>query len=836
MTSLLHSDSITGDLMFLRVLPSTFVLLLLSMTSDTIHAQSLPAAGPDAGRGEAHGRIVSAVNGSPIRSATVEVIGAPDSLVIAARVPVRPDGSFRADGLANGSYRVRVRALGFAPTRTPVFTITAAAAIIDVGTVSLISAAVELQRLTVSEARRAVELAPDRTTYTVRDMPTTRGGSAVDVLRTVPAVDVDMDNSISLRGDAGVIVQINGRRSAMNPAQLGNFLAQLPAAMVEKIEIIPNPSARENPEGSSGIINIVLKKKSDAGTSGGVTAAEGTTGRKDVGANAGFQHNALTYFGSYGYSRDSRPRTESLLRENLYATPLSFLDQHTSRTQIPKVHTVTSAMTWAMGKHDELSADMRYSTRIEDETSQLLYRDLDAQRQLTGLRERSSTTVNSEDGFESTLEYKHGFAKEHHELSTEIRFERASEGGPSDYTSRVLTLAGEPTGSSTRESIAPMERPNQRSAKVDYVLPVREHLQLSAGYSGTWQLFRTTLDTRIFDSALGAFAIDPERTTAFTFDQVVNAAYGIVTGSTGNLNMQAGVRVETAGTQFRRRSTATGFENHYRSAFPSALLSYNVDDATQVKLSFSTRIRRPDEPDQLDPTPHYQDPLNLSRGNPSLKPEYIRAFELGFQRSNGATTLQVTPFYRHTFDAVRRIRTIDDVGVTTSTFANIATTDNYGTDVTLALHSGPLTGFIGGSAYRQQSDASNISALLSARSFGWSARTNASLRVSKTFDVQTILSYRARTTVEQGSNNAQTRVSLAARQKLMHDRVSLTLRIIDPFSTEREGSTTIDPRFTQVSRRARQARGALLNVTWNFGKPPKDKPIAPEEGAASASS
>ncbi len=777
---------------------------------------------------------MSAANGSPVRSPSIEVIGTSDSLIVASRVSYLGDGGFRADGLAVGSYRLRVRALGFAPTRTPVFTITAAAPRLDVGTLSLVSAAVELQRLTVSEARRAVELAPDRTTYAVRDMPTTRGGSAVDVLRTVPSLDVDMDNTISLRGDAGVIVQINGRRSAMNPAQLGNFLAQLPAAMVEKIEIIPNPSARENPEGSSGIINIVLKKKADAGSSGGVTAAEGTTGRRDVGANAGFQRKALTYFGSYGYSRDSRPRTESLLRNNLYATPLSYLDQRASRTQIPKVHTVTSALTWVMGKHDEIAADMRYSTRVEDETSQLLYRDLNAQRQLTGLRDRSSTTTNSEDGFESTLEYKHGFAKEDHELTTELRFERASEGGPSDYTSRVLTLAGAPAGSPARESIAPMERPTQRGAKIDYVLPLREHLQLSAGYSGTWQRFRTTLDTRVFDTTLDAFVIDPERTTAFTFDQVVNAAYGIVTGSAGSLNMQAGVRVEDASTQFRRKGTGAGFENHYGSAFPSALVSYNIDDATQVKLSFSTRIRRPDEPDQLDPTPHYQDPLNLSRGNPSLKPEYIRAFELGFQRSSRATTLQVTPFYRHTFDAVRRIRSIDGSGVTTSTFANIATTDNYGTDVTLALHGGPLTGFVGGSGYRQQSDASNVSSLLSARTFGWSARTNASLRVSRSFDVQTILSYRARTTVEQGSLDAQTRVSFAARQKLMRDRMSLTLRITDPFRTEREGSTTIDPRFTQVSHRARQARGALLNVTWNFGKPPKDKPIAPEEGAASS--
>ena len=134
-----------------------------------------------------------------------------------------------------------------------------------------------------------MQLAPDRNTYVVRDMPTTRGGTALDVLRNVPSVDVDIDNIVSLRGNTGVIVQINGRPSPMKPAQLGNFLAQLPADMVDKVEVVPNPSAREDPTGAAGIINIVLKQEADAGTSGGLTVAGGTTGQVNIGANLGYQ-------------------------------------------------------------------------------------------------------------------------------------------------------------------------------------------------------------------------------------------------------------------------------------------------------------------------------------------------------------------------------------------------------------------------------------------------------------------------------------------------------------------------------------------------------------------
>ncbi|MEP7348102.1 MAG: outer membrane beta-barrel family protein, partial [Gemmatimonadaceae bacterium] len=280
-------------------------------------------------------------------------------------------------------------------------------------------------------------------------------------------------------------------------------------------------------------------------------------------------------------------------------------------------------------------------------------------------------------------------------------------------------------------------------------------------------------------------------------------------------------------THFHLRTSDSTYDNPYNSVFPSALVAYNLDDSHQLKLSYSTRIRRPDETDLLDPTPRYADPLNIFRGNPYLQPEYIRALELGLQRTQDHLTIQLTPFFRHTIDAVRGLRSIDSAGVSTRTFANVASTDAYGADATVALSGGRLSGFAGASAFRQVSDAANVGPGLNARTFGWTARTNASFRVSSTLDVQSILFYRGPMTVEQGRNASQTRFSLAARQKLMDDQMSLTLRVIDPFNTSRESSTTIDPRFYQVSDRTRAIRGLLLSVNWTFGKPFKEEEDQP---------
>lgn len=795
------------------------VILLAALTAVTALAHADAQATADSGRGDIHGVVVNAASQTPIGNAEVDVtIGS--ASVRASHITTSADGRFTADGLPPGRYRVRIRALGYAPKVLPSVVIPAASLTADIGTVALTEVAVELQHVVVRDQKQDVELAPDRNTYVVRDMPTTRGGSAIDVLRTVPSVDVDIDNIVSLRGNSAVVLQINGRPSPLKPAQVGNYLAQLPAAMVDKVEVVPNPSAKDDPEGVAGIINIVLRKQTDAGTSGGLTVSGGTTGRGDIGGNAGYQSGPLSLYGSYGFLRDNRPRTDSIYRENLFTAPLTFLDERGRRTQIPLAHTLTGSADYALGKNDDLSADLTYSTRSEAETNTILYRDLNAARALTGLSDRVTQGTNHEYNLESTLGYKHRFAEKRHKLSAEARLVRAQEGGPTSVEAQDFALNGAPSGILARETAIGYERPHENSLKFDYSRPLSSVVRLETGYKGSLQTFHTTQDTRVFDDAKLAYVPDSTRISDFTYDQNVNAVYAILNGQAGSFVMQGGVRAERATTQFHLTTNSATYDNNYNSLFPSGLVAYNVDESRQVKLSYSTRIRRPNDTDLIDPTLHYQDALNIQRGNPNLKPEYTRALELGFQQTNDKLTMQLTPFYRHTIDAIRRISTIDDAGVATRTFANVATTNSYGTDATVAL-TGRLSGFMGASAFRQVSDASNLDPGLSARTFGWSARTNVSFKVSPTVDLQTLLFYRAPMTVEQGHNYSQLRFSAAARQKLMGDRLSFTLRLTDPFNTSAERSATTDPRFYQVSTRRRAIRGLLLSVNYTFGKPTK---------------
>lgn len=771
------------------------------------------------------GRVVHAPSGVGIAAANVDVTNSATSAA-AGRVVTGADGTFRVTGLRAGEYRVMVRALGFAPKTLPVVQLTATRPDVDVGSIALTEVALQLQTQTVTVQRDEVQVQPDRTTYVVRDMPTTKGGNALDVLRNLPSVDVDIDNNVSLRGDPGVVIQINGRPSPLKAAQLGNFLAQLPADAVDHVEIIPNPSARDDADGVAGIINIVLRTKPDAGTSGGVTLGAGTTGHIDAGANGGWQRGPLSAFGSYSLVRDNSPRYDAVFRQDLYNTPLTYLQENGTRTQIPLIHTVTGNATYQPGDHDELSVDALYSQRREWETYGILYNTLDASRALTNATDRNSRDVNHEGSAEGALSYKHGFATKGHTLSSELRFEEHFEGGPTDIVDRNLWPLSASPVMTLQQTRTVWTHSSTTSLKLDYVRPLPGGFRFETGYKGSLERIRTTQDVQNFDAAQSAMITDVTQASDFAYDAWVHDAYGMLVARIDRVQFQGGLRAEHANGTFDLRVRDQRYDNPYNSLFPSAIVSYAIDDASQVKLAYSTRIRRPDDPDLLDPTPHALDALNISVGNPYLRPEYIRALELGLQRTQNRVTLQVTPFYRHSRDAVRGIRTLDSAGVTTRTYANIATTDALGTDVTVALgggNGGRVSGFIGGTAFHQQSDAGALDPTLSARTFGWSVRTNTAFRISSTVDAQALVAYAGRTTVEQGWNAARTRVSFGVRDRLIGDRLSLTLRVIDPFRTARERSATVDPAFTQISDRTRSIRGLQLSATWTFGRPSKKR-------------
>lgn len=771
-----------------------------------------PPAGELAGRGLGPA-------GEGIGSVSVGVYSAADSSLVTGTL-TGAGGRFRIEGVRPGRYYVRVSTIGHEPVVRGGVAITPGTPRVDLGEIRLVVSAVAIEGLTVTSERRGAALASDRNTYNVRDMPTTTGGTATDVLRSVPAVEVDVDGRVSLRGNENVVVQINGRPSPMRGEQLGGFLAQLPADMIDRVEVIPNPSARYDPDGMAGIVNVVLRQNTDLGTSGGLTAGAGTTGQTSLSGNLGYQRGRVTLFASYGLHGDQRRTSGSTYRENLFLDPRTYLYQDVEGEFSPLSHSLNASADYRLGRRDVVSTNVIVSKRDTDRDGLTLSRELD-EAQVVTRRLRRTTAESSDDlTVDYTLGFRHTVTPRVNELSAELRlgFSRDDEGDLA--TQQLLGADGSPDGAAPAiERRRTDELTRNLALQVDYARPLGEAARLETGYKGTLRRLDNALAASLYSYERSSFVPDPARSNEFEYAEQVHAVYGVLSRTFGKVDVQAGARAERADTRFDLATTSGRFDSGYTSLFPSALVAYNLDESRLVKASYSKRIERP-RTRQLNPFGRIDDPYTVFRGNPYLQPEYTHAFEVGYQQDAAWGSLQVTPFFRRTEDAVRRIVSLED-SVTVNTFRNVATNDSYGADLAGSIRLGPVTGFAGASAYKVVTDATNVNEGLSSDAFGWSARTNASWRVTPTLDAQLFFMYRAPMVVERGRVSGRSMANLALRQKLLGDRASVGLRVVDPFDSMRFGFRSSDENFYQETERRFGARGLYATFSWNFGQQPR---------------
>ena len=286
--------------------------------------------------------VVVADDGKPMAAAAVTVRGVGADSLVRRGALTSADGRFRIGGFAPGRYRVVVASVGYLPGSVPV-SLTSAAPDVDVGSIRMATAPVALKAIEVSAERSSVVILPDRTSYNTKNMPVASAGTATDVLRGIPELEVDMEGKVSLRGSSNVAIHLNGRPAPVKGDALQQFLQQFPANRIDRVEVIPNPSARYDPEGT-GIVNIVLKDRADLGLSGTLSANSGTRGREGLNTRLAWQQGRWTIFGGTGYGFWHNQSSGHLLRENLLAQPITFLDQtQSSRSRATYVPADVSA-------------------------------------------------------------------------------------------------------------------------------------------------------------------------------------------------------------------------------------------------------------------------------------------------------------------------------------------------------------------------------------------------------------------------------------------------------------------------------------------------------------
>ncbi|HET7274704.1 MAG TPA: TonB-dependent receptor [Longimicrobiaceae bacterium] len=771
------------------------------------------------GAGAATGSVVADATSEPLASVSVAVRAAADSSVVAGEL-TNQSGRFRVANLAAGTYFVQITSLGYTPLTSDEFTITAANPTADLGTLRLMVDAIALEGVSVEAEQSRVIVAPDRNIYSTAEMPVAAGGVATDILRSVPELEVDIEGSVSLRGTTPQIY-LNGRPAPMEGEALNVYLQQFPADRIDRIEVIANPSARYNAEGGGGIVNIVLKKDVNLGLSGSVFLNGGTRGGTGGGGRLAYQEGRLTLFGGSFMRFSERNSSSTDFRTNLIADPVTHLEQHETSEQSGWSGSLDLTGEFDLTEESMIWSEVQLYRNGDDSDRLTTYLLSDVGEIPIDRYDRRSTSESLRLSTEAAAGFRHKFAPRGHEISAQVEFETGGNNEEELIRQRILTLEGDPTELPVEITTEDADE-NERETKfeLDYVRPWGEGGQIEIGYEGNMQDTDDGRLLRIFED------IDADnplsvRDNGYGYNEIFNSAYITLARKMGSFGAQLGVRAERANTELTIAETGEVFDKDYSSFFPSANLSYEFGGGKQMRIAYSRRIRRP-SPWVMNPINQSTDPLNIRIGNPDIDPMYIDSYTLGASWTGSLGTLRLSPYYRSTEGDWAQIKKVDEEGVSTVTWENLASVKSYGTSLTASVREvGPLSGYVSVSGSREVRDASNLAFDYSGDAIRLSARGNLTARITRNTSFQGMVFYMPGRDVPQGHMSSRVMMHFGMRQQLWGDRASVNLSVLDPFDMFDSSFKTSDPTHVQIGTSRRSMRSARISFSYSFGKPPE---------------
>jgi outer membrane receptor protein involved in Fe transport len=764
-------------------------------------------------------RFVEAPGDAPLAAVELVARRAADSTVVAHGAS-GADGRVRLDGLAEGSYRLRASLLGHVTWTRADVVLAPGVPQLDLGTVALAIAPVSIGGVTTTTERPLVTIAADRTIYYAKDQPVATAGTATDLLRTVPELDVDIDGHVSLRGGSGVGFQFNGRTAPLSGEALTQYLRQTSAKRIERIEVIPNPSARYTPEGSAGIVNIVFKDKAELGLSGSLMF-NGGSAWNGPGARLAWQRGPVTLFGgAYGALGSPSLYEYSSAREDLVPHALDgYRSQTLTRSHDGRYASYDASVDCALAKHVTLYGSVYgypYSGR-SDATSQVLVTDstgaptsvyASGNASYTDSR-WGSWTVGLQHAVESgrderTVEYLqslNGWSSDNQSL------QRTSvPTGLADLGSRRTDASG----NATRSLEADDTQPLGKLGKLESGLHLSERVATESG-----ALAYTQDGVPVVTPLTGA--IDVAHHERFA------SVYVTASNTFGRFSLQLGARAELAHTTLDARVSARSFTYDYRSLFPSANAAWDFGHGASLRASYSRRIERPSlfmlDPDALTP-----DSLNRSVGNPDLGPRYTNSWSADASWSGPRGLLRLSPYYRRTVDNWERWTTVVANGSALTTWINASSVSAWGVTVIGSLRQVKrLGGTLTLNLYRERHDAGNAATPLERTGTSVSLNGNGTYEATKWLALQAYVRMSPAQTTAQGRTSAFAYTMLGGRLK-RGEKLTLSVWARDPFNLAHSSGTSGDATYTASWSSNVRGRGFSATLLWLWGgKPPQQK-------------
>jgi len=795
------------------------MLLVAGFTA--LFGQNGPNAGhSDAGNplpkeGVIKGIIIEGKNAVPMEYASIAVFNAIDSSLISGTIS-SPDGSFRIERIPMGKYYIEANFIGYEKKIISPVLITPQSKIIDLGLISLEQAKQSIDEVEVVGDRKHVDYKIDKKVVNVSQDLNAAGGTAVDVLENVPSVQVDIEGNVTVRGSSGFTVLIDGKPTVL---QGSDALHQIPAASIENIEIITNPSVKYDPDGSAGIINIILKKQVQSGMNGIVNLSVGTQNKYRGDFLINYRTGKWNLFGGVNYGNnlftgymDKEQVTYTDSSDNYVVTsgPMNFKRQNFS---------VKGGFDYDLTDNSSVSFSGEVgSYGFSRETSSLIQEYSDPASS-TYYAKNNSSSVRSGLFYNLSSSYTVNFNDKGHKLVAMAYFSSRNGDDTENQDDEETDVNYNPIDDVLANMIRTTEgdKTNDFRFQADYTLPLNDKGKFEAGYQARINRDFESYTFSTYDHLSEAWTVDPLYTSSMDFFRNIQAAYAMFSNEIIGIQYQLGLRGEYTYRNIMHEKADEPYIINRFDIFPTVHFAKSFKNDNQLTVSYSKRIDRPNGW-SLDPFPSYIDPYNVRIGNPALLPEYIHSFELGYQKGFGMDFIAVEAYFKQTENLISRVTQLDTVsGLFIQTFENVDSDRSLGGEIMgnwtpakwLKLNASV-------NAYYYTIDGEVDGSSVLRQSFNWDTRLNSTFTVSPTTRIQLNSSYRGPSVTLQGNEAGFFYMNMAVRQDLFKRKLSATLQVRDLLGTMKHDFTSSGDGFYSHVVMAHDPRVITLTLSYKI--------------------
>ncbi|MFA6806548.1 MAG: TonB-dependent receptor [Bacteroidales bacterium] len=798
-----------------------------------------------------NGRVKDASTSEFLEYVNVVILNAKDSSLVNGTITDK-NGKFLLDS-KKGKYLLRLTFIGYKDTY---HTLEIKNEDVNLGVIKLDLGSQALEGVEITAERSMMEYQLDKRVINVDKNIVSAGGSATDVLENVPSVSVDQDGNVSLRGSGNVTVLVDGRPSELLGSDLQTVLEQIPSSTIESIEVITNPSAKYNPEGMSGIINIVLKEKGNRGFNGSVSASTGLgintkldgdqflfpQTSLSAALNYSTKKYAIYFDGSLRYFDMANYGFSDKTINNIDPKINILQDRYSTGNRLGRGFKIGGD--WYINNQNTIS--LSYNLRKggsspNTESIERLY-----SREASNPLDSSNTnnyfgleTSTREMFFQNfTLNYEKKFNKKGQLLTLDANWNIG------EFSRENTQIRSFEEGSEELFYLRNFSKSNNDRSFVtlNYVHPFSESLKLETGYNLNYVNTEANYDY-FSDENMGR---NDSMSYVFKYKESIHAFYGTLAYSFNKkLSAQLGLRLEQVfrdGSKTQNDSTLLFPKDpdtkNYFSVYPTLHISYNFTDSQSGQISYSRRIRRPDHW-SLAPYIDINNPEYIRFGNPDILPEYTDAFEIGYSKIFQKTTIFTSLYYRRTNNAITDFSFVwnennakkygfdwvwdvageeyaDSIRIA-STSMNLAKSSNYGMEVIIDQK---ITKWwkanLSANLYGNYEDGREFGGEL-VETLNWDAKLNTTMTFPQNWVIQISGQYIPKRENIQGYSDPMYWFDLSVKKDILNKKGSLSLRFSDVFNTRQRSSYTITDNFKQYSVNQRTSQYLVLSFNYRFG-------------------